>query len=63
MLVVSGEHWAGAQELFPDSRAFALPGQGHDVDSASWAACATVVIGKRFPPERHSCPFPGAVPR
>ena len=33
-------NWAGAQQLFPDSREFALPGQGHDVNSASWAACA-----------------------
>ena len=33
-------NWAGAQQLFPDSRDIALPGQGHDVNSASWAACA-----------------------
>ena len=33
-------NWAGAQQLFPDSRAITLPGQGHDVNSASWAACA-----------------------
>jgi len=33
-------NWAGAQEFFPDSRDVTLPGQGHDVNSASWAACA-----------------------
>ena len=33
-------NWAGSQKVFPNSRAFALPGQGHDVDSGSWAACA-----------------------
>ncbi len=33
-------NWAGAQKFFPDSRAFTLPGQGHDVDSGSWTACA-----------------------
>jgi hypothetical protein len=33
-------NWAGAQKFFPNSRAIALPGQGHDVNSASWAACA-----------------------
>jgi len=33
-------NWAGARKLFPDSREYALPGQGHDVNSASWMACA-----------------------
>ena len=33
-------NWDGAQKFFPGSRAIVLPGQGHDVDSASWAACA-----------------------
>jgi hypothetical protein len=33
-------NWASAQELFPNSRAVTLPGQGHNVDSASWAVCA-----------------------
>ena len=33
-------NWTGAQEFFPNSRAITLPGQGHDVSSASWAACA-----------------------
>ena len=28
-------NWAGAQKFFPNSRAIALPGQGHDVNSAS----------------------------
>jgi hypothetical protein len=27
-------NWAGAQKFFPNSRAIALPGQGHDVNSA-----------------------------
>ena len=33
-------NWAGAQALFPDSRDITLPGQGHDVNSDSWAVCA-----------------------
>lgn len=33
-------NWAGAQKLFPGSRDIALPGQGHDVNSGSWQACA-----------------------
>ena len=33
-------NWAGVQQFFPDSRDITLPGQGHDVNSASWAACA-----------------------
>lgn len=33
-------NWAGARKVFPDSRDFALPGQGHDVNSASWGICA-----------------------
>jgi pimeloyl-ACP methyl ester carboxylesterase len=33
-------NWDGAQAFFPDSRDITLPGQGHDVNSASWAACA-----------------------
>ena len=33
-------NWAGAQKHFPNSRAITLPGQGHDVSSVSWAACA-----------------------
>jgi len=33
-------NWDGAQAYFPDSRDITLPGQGHDVNSASWAACA-----------------------
>ena len=33
-------NWTGAQESFPNSRAIALPGQGHDVNSDSWGACA-----------------------
>jgi hypothetical protein len=30
----------GAQESFPNSRAIALPGQGHDVNIDSWGTCA-----------------------
>jgi len=33
-------NWAGAQAFFPHSRDITLPGQGHDVNSASWEACA-----------------------
>jgi hypothetical protein len=33
-------NWVWTQKFFPNSRAIALPGQGHDVNSASWAACA-----------------------
>jgi pimeloyl-ACP methyl ester carboxylesterase len=36
-------NWAGAQRFFPDSRDITLPGQGHDVDSASWQACAGAI--------------------
>jgi len=32
-------NWAGAQKAFPNSRAIALPGQGHNTN-ASWSACA-----------------------
>ena len=32
-------NWAGAQNAFPNSRAIALPGQGHNTN-ASWSACA-----------------------
>jgi len=31
---------AGAQKYWPDSREIALPGQGHDVNTDSWGACA-----------------------
>ena len=34
------QNWAGAQKFYPNSRDIALPGQGHDVNSASWTACA-----------------------
>jgi pimeloyl-ACP methyl ester carboxylesterase len=37
------ENWAGAQKFYPNSRDIALPGQGHDVDSGSWQACAGVI--------------------
>ena len=33
-------NWAGAQQLFPDSRAIALPGQGHQTDNNYWGICA-----------------------
>jgi len=33
-------NWDGAQAFFPDSRDITLPGQGHDVNSFSWATCA-----------------------
>ena len=36
-------NWAGAQTFYPDSRDIALPGQGHDVNSASWQACAGAI--------------------
>jgi len=36
-------NWAGAQKFYPVSRDIVLPGQGHDVDSASWQACAGVI--------------------
>ena len=36
-------NWAGAHKFFPNSRAIALPGQGHDVDSGTWQACAGVL--------------------
>jgi pimeloyl-ACP methyl ester carboxylesterase len=36
-------NWAGAQKFFPNSRDIALPGQGHDVDSGTWQACAGVI--------------------
>ena len=32
-------NWAGAQQLFPDSRAIALPGQGH-LTNDTWGICA-----------------------
>ena len=32
-------NWAGAQEVFPDSREIALPGQGHNTTS-TWYVCA-----------------------
>jgi pimeloyl-ACP methyl ester carboxylesterase len=32
-------NWAGAQQLFPDSRDIALPGQGHDTNN-TWDICA-----------------------
>ncbi len=31
-------NWAGAQQLYPDSRDIALPGQGHDTNP-TWDAC------------------------
>jgi len=37
------QNWAGAQKFYPNSRDIALPGQGHDVNSASWQACAGVI--------------------
>ena len=36
-------NWAGAQKFYPDSRDIVLPGQGHDVDSGTWQACAGVI--------------------
>jgi pimeloyl-ACP methyl ester carboxylesterase len=39
-------NWAGAQKFFPSSRDITLPGQGHDVDSVSWQACAGVITQK-----------------
>lgn len=33
-------NWAGARGFFPDSREITLPGQGHNVNAASWATCA-----------------------
>ena len=36
-------NWAGAQRHFPNSRDIILPGQGHDVDSVSWQACAGAI--------------------
>ena len=38
--IEQSRNWAGAQEVFPDSRDIALPGQGRDVNSDSWEACA-----------------------
>jgi len=32
-------NWARAQQLFPDSRDIALPGQGHDTND-TWNVCA-----------------------
>jgi pimeloyl-ACP methyl ester carboxylesterase len=32
-------NWAGAQQLYPDSRDIALPGQGHDTND-TWDVCA-----------------------
>jgi pimeloyl-ACP methyl ester carboxylesterase len=37
------QNWAGAQKFYPDSRDIVLPGQGHDVNSASWQACAGLI--------------------
>ena len=39
-------NWAGAKKFFPNSRDITLPGQGHDVDSVSWQACAGVITQK-----------------
>ena len=39
-------NWAGVQKFYPNSRDITLPGQGHDVDSASWQACAGVLTQK-----------------
>jgi pimeloyl-ACP methyl ester carboxylesterase len=39
-------NWAGAQRFFPNSRDIILPGQGHDVDSVSWQACAGAITQK-----------------
>ena len=36
-------NWAGAHKFYPDSRDIALPGQGHDIDSGTWQACAGVI--------------------
>jgi len=38
-------NWAGARKFHPNSRDIALPGQGHDVDSASWQACTGTTWG------------------
>jgi hypothetical protein len=32
-------NWAGAQQLYPDSRDIALPGQGHQTNP-TWGSCA-----------------------
>jgi len=36
-------NWADGQKFYPNSRDLALPGQGHDVNSVSWNACAGVI--------------------
>jgi hypothetical protein len=36
-------NWAGAHKSFPNGRDIALPGQGHDIDSGTWQACAGVI--------------------
>jgi len=36
-------NWVGAQRHYPNSRDIVLPGQGHDVNSSSWQACAGVI--------------------
>ena len=33
------QNWVGAQQLFPDSRDIALPGQGHNTNE-TWDVCA-----------------------
>ena len=39
-------NWTGAHKFFPNSRDIALPGQGHDIDSGTWQACAGVIAQK-----------------
>jgi pimeloyl-ACP methyl ester carboxylesterase len=36
-------NWAEAQKYYPASRDIVLPGQGHDINSATWRACAGVI--------------------
>jgi pimeloyl-ACP methyl ester carboxylesterase len=36
-------NWAGARTFYPNSRDIVLPGQGHDVDSATWVGCAGLI--------------------
>jgi hypothetical protein len=33
------QNMAGAQKFWPDSRELAVPGQGHNINTAIWAAC------------------------
>ena len=40
-------NWDGARKYYPNSRDIVLPGQGHDVNSGSWQACAGL-IDQRF---------------